>query len=76
MKNLKILLYILSLIEIKAAFSQCYNTIKTISTDWRNFQGTNAFPNDFNWTLPGNTYPIYLSDNLSRGSAEKVGEWF
>jgi len=46
--------------------AQCYNTINTESTDWRNFPGTSS--NNWDWTLSGAVHPVYLNNNQSSPS--------
>jgi len=67
MKKFRAIIWFVALLGCRIGISQCYNNIYTQSTDWRNFPITSQ--NDFNWSIPGNSYPIYLSDNLSAPSA-------
>ncbi len=47
--------------------AQC--VVNTTTTDWQQFNGgVGPSNNDFNWTITGLTYPIYLQDNLDNPS--------
>lgn len=50
------------------ANAQCFSTVNTVSTDWRNHisnGGNGSSDNDFNWTIPDDVYPVYLANNLN-----------
>lgn len=62
----KIIIMLLSFV-IQNIKAQCddLNSKNTISTNWTSFNNTSQYPNNWNWTLSGNSYKLYLYDNMN-----------
>jgi Secretion system C-terminal sorting domain len=47
----------------------CFKENQPTSTDWQKYvAGNRDYPNNWNWTLPGQVHPVYTQSNLSNPS--------
>ncbi len=68
-KIILLMLYIINTNYGIAQINNCAREGTATSTDWTKYiSGNFNFPNNWNWTQPGITHPVYLNDQLNNPS--------
>jgi hypothetical protein len=70
----KLIILIVAFFFVRNLQSQCdpSNSQNTISTDWKYFDKSSKYPNQWNWTLPDNRYWFYLHDNMDEDDNRRI----